>query len=601
MIDKMTRYSFILLNGEETAFLEQLQEVGLVDITRSEKPMNEVTMGIAGEIERIDGLIKGLEKVDIPEGTKPVTYTGEGSDDLLRFANGTLMDYAEITGSLKELQQKVEKARVWGSFDKARLETLSAAGVPFHFHVLNAKQFQEQWTEEYALCLVDQEKNNLYFVVAEEDDLPGEVPVPTEDWQAVQATLDEQTAKLQGVLGELLTLKHQLPQLKQLRADALSRLDLSLAGSSAAPAAENTLLTLEGYAPTEDDDTVTAALDQAGVFYLKEAAEAPQNPPIRFKNNKFVKMFEVLTDMYGRPAYDGFDPTPFIAVFFLLFFALCMGDAGYGLVLIGIGLLLKKVPSFKDLAPLVVTLGAGTVVVGFFLHSFFSIDIAEWPVFAPIRKVFLPAEIGGFAGGMVLSIIIGILHICLAMVVKAINAVKVKGWTASLGTLGWTLLIVGGVLVGGFALAGVLDENLTKWIIIVLGIVSALGIFVFNDPQRNKFANIGVGLWDTYNTATGLLGDVLSYLRLYALGLAGGMLGMAFNDMGRMVLGDGSSIVLWIPFLLLVLLGHTLNIAMCALGAFVHPLRLNFLEFFKNSGYEAAGRNYHPLKKTINK
>ena len=597
MIDKMTRYSFILLNGEETAFLEQLQEVGLVDITRSAKPVNEVSMGIAGEIERIDGLIKGLEKVDIPEGTKPATYTGEGSDDLLRLANGTLMDYAEITGSLKELQQKVEKARVWGSFDKARLETLSAAGVPFHFHVLNAKQFQEQWTEEYALCLVDQEKNNLYFVVAGEDDLPGEVPVPTEDWQAVQATLDEQTAKLQRVLGELLTLKHQLPQLKQLRADALSRLDLSLAGSSAAPAAENTLLTLEGYAPTEDDDTVTAALDKAGVFYLKEAAAAPQNPPIRFKNNKFVKMFEVLTDMYGRPAYDGFDPTPFIAVFFLLFFALCMGDAGYGLVLIGIGLLLKKVPSFKDLAPLVVTLGAGTVVVGFFLHSFFSIDIAEWPVFAPIRKVFLPAEIGGFAGGMVLSIIIGILHICLAMVVKAINAVKVKGWAASLGTLGWTLLIVGGVLVGGFALVGVLSQEVTKWIIIVLGIVSALGIFVFNDPARNKFANIGVGLWDTYNTATGLLGDVLSYLRLYALGLAGGMLGMAFNDMGRMVLGDGSSIVLWIPFLLLVILGHTLNIAMCALGAFVHPLRLNFLEFFKNSGYEAAGRNYHPLKK----
>ena len=559
--------------------------------------MNEVTMGIAGEIERIDGLIKGLEKVDIPEGTKPATYTGEGSDDLLRFANGTLMDYAEITGSLKELQQKVEKARVWGSFDKARLETLSAAGVPFHFHVLNAKQFQEQWTEEYALCLVDQEKNNLYFVVAGEDDLPGEVPVPTEDWQAVQATLDEQTAKLQRVLGELLTLKHQLPQLKQLRADALSRLDRSLAGSSAAPAAENTLLTLEGYAPTEDDYTVTAALDQAGVFYLKEAAAAPQNPPIRFKNNKFVKMFEVLTDMYGRPAYDGFDPTPFIAVFFLLFFALCMGDAGYGLVLIGIGLLLKKVPSFKDLAPLVVTLGAGTVVVGFFLHSFFSIDIAEWPVFAPIRKVFLPAEIGGFAGGMVLSIIIGILHICLAMVVKAINAVKVNGWAASLGTLGWTLLIVGGVLVGGFALAGVLSQEVTKWIIIVLGIVSALGIFVFNDPARNKLANIGVGLWDTYNTATGLLGDVLSYLRLYALGLAGGMLGMAFNDMGRMVLGDGSNAVLWLPFLLLVILGHTLNIAMCALGAFVHPLRLNFLEFFKNSGYEAAGRNYHPLKK----
>ena len=88
-----------------------------------------------------------------------------------------------------------------------------------------------------------------------------------------------------------------------------------------------------------------------------------------------------------------------------------------------------------------------------------------------------------------------------------------------------------------------------------------------------------------------------SYLRLYALGLAGSMLGMAFNDMGLMVLGDGHNAILWLPFVLLVVIGHTLNIAMCALGAFVHPLRLNFLEFFKNSGYEALGRNYNPLKK----
>jgi V/A-type H+-transporting ATPase subunit I len=133
--------------------------------------------------------------------------------------------------------------------------------------------------------------------------------------------------------------------------------------------------------------------------------------------------------------------------------------------------------------------------------------------------------------------------------------------------------------------------------VIVLGVVSALGIFVFNDLHRNKLANVGVGLWETYNTATGLIGDVLSYLRLYALGLAGSMLGLAFNNIGGMILGDGSNALLWIPFLLIVIIGHTLNIAMAALGAFVHPLRLNFLEFFKNSGYEGSGRNFNPLKK----
>ena len=106
--------------------------------------------------------------------------------------------------------------------------------------------------------------------------------------------------------------------------------------------------------------------------------------------------------------------------------------------------------------------------------------------------------------------------------------------------------------------------------------------------------NIGAGLWDTYNMMTGLLGDVLSYIRLYALGLAGGMLGGAFNNLGTMVLGDNPTWT-WVPFILILILGHTLNLAMSCLGAFVHPLRLNFVEYFKNSGYEGRGVKYQPL------
>ena len=201
---------------------------------------------------------------------------------------------------------------------------------------------------------------------------------------------------------------------------------------------------------------------------------------------------------------------------------------------------------------------------------------------------------------MVLSLIVGVVHLCLAMIVKAVNAVRTDGFANSLGTLGWTLLIVGGVIVGGIALTGVLDSQVTKWVLIALGVISAIGIFPLNNLKRNKLANVGLGFWDTYQMVTGLLGDVLSYLRLYALGLAGAMLGYAFNSIGKMALGDGGSALGWIGFILIVLVGHTLNLAMCALGAFVHPLRLNFLEFFKNSGYEASTRNYTPLQKTNN-
>ena len=592
MIDRMTKYSFILLSGEEGALIDQLQSLGLVDITRSEKPVDEESSKLSGEIDLIQGIVHGLKNINLPEGTKPIDYPEE---DLIRLAGGALMHYVDSETSVSTLKKELDDLRHWGDFDSNLLQQLADAGTPLHFHILPSKQFKPEWREQYALGVVSRGKKLIYFVVAGEDDLPGGVPTPERDTLRVKQELQEakrEHAKAQGIIAML---KERLPELEAKQRAALTQLDKYLAGQAAVPAAENTIVTLVGYAPTESDATVTEALDEAGVFYLQEAATVEDQPPIRFKNNKFVKMFEVLTDMYGRPEYDGFDPTPFIAVFFLLFFALCMGDAGYGLVLILVGLLLKKVPSFKELAPLVVTLGGATVVVGFFLHTFFSIDIAQWPCFAGIRGIFLPDEIAGYAGGMVLSLIVGVVHLCLAMIVKAVNAVRVHGFAASLGTLGWTLLIVGGVIVGGISLTGVMSSAVTKWVVIALGVISAIGIFPLNNPKRNKLANVGLGLWDSYQMVTGLLGDVLSYLRLYALGLAGSMLGMAFNDMGKMVLGDGSTYVLWIPFLLLVLIGHTLNIAMCALGAFVHPLRLNFLEFFKNSGYEAGGRKFNPL------
>ena len=591
MIAPMTKYSFILLSGEQEGLFDKLLEIGLVDVTRSVKPIDDHSHRMMGEVELLNGLIQGLGKVEVPEGIQPEAIDG----DIVRLTGGMLMRYADDTLEIKQLQKEIEDLQVWGAFDPARLKELSDAGVPIHFHILPNKLFKPEWPEQYALTVLKTDKNRTWFVVAGSDLLPGEIHVPETDVEGKKRELQEKEAHFQKVLRRIAGAKERTGELRQRLAQAYTDLDRYLAQAAVVPAAENTLVTLVGYAPTESEETVDAACDALGVYYFKDAAVVEDNPPISFRNNKFVKMFEVLTDMYGRPAYNGFDPTPFIAVFFLLFFAFCMGDAGYGLILIVIGLLLKKVDSFKDYAPLVVTLGIGTTVIGFLFHTFFSMDIAEWSIFKGFP--FLPSKIAGYDGTMVLALIVGIVHLCLAMVVKTYNETKVKGFANSLGTWGWTLLIVGGTAVGALALIGVLDKDLTKWIIIALGIVSAAGIFLLNDLHRNPLINIGSGLWETYNTVTGLLGDVLSYLRLYALGLAGSMLGKAFNDIGGIILGDGSNLVLWIPFILIVLVGHTLNIAMAALGAFVHPLRLNFLEFFKNSGYEAAGRNYNPLKK----
>ena len=589
MVTEMTKYDFILMSGDADAFLAKLQQVGLVDITRSVKPVDEQSEKLALRAEIYRKALSALKQVE------PAEFAEKTYGDLAVNVLDTISAKDEALNQLAQLRKELEESRPWGNFDVNGIKRLAEKGLKLHFY--KTKVVDPAWKEQYALSEISELEGYTYFVVvadSEEYEFPlKELPAPTRDCSAIEKeikSLEDDVEKYDRHLAEL---KCHEPDLQRELDKLLSKLDLHLAGVAGEKAAEDYLTVFEGFVPTDKEAALREMLEQEHVFYVADKAVVDDNPPIKLKNNKFVSMFEMLTDMYGRPKYDEFDPTVFISIFFMLFFAFCMGDMGYGLVLIGASLALKKM--LGKIAPLGITLGIATTVVGFLFHTFFSVDMLTWSWLPEgVKKCMLPSQIAGFDGTMVLALLVGIVHICLAMIVKTYQSTKVKGFANSLSTWGWTLLIVGGVIVGGLALMGVMDKAVTKWVIIGIGVLSALGIFFLNDLHRNPLLNFGSGLWETYNTATGLLGDVLSYLRLYALGLAGAKLGEAFNAIGVQALGDGGAG--WIPFVLIVVVGHTLNVAMCVLGAFVHPLRLNFLEFFKNSGYEGSGREYHPLK-----
>jgi V/A-type H+-transporting ATPase subunit I len=262
-----------------------------------------------------------------------------------------------------------------------------------------------------------------------------------------------------------------------------------------------------------------------------------------------------------------------------------------------------KIGMFDGLGSLIATLGTATAVIGAALGTFFGMSIVNLlPDSMTGAKAYydyvggrIATPLGELPFQMLLALGIGVFHLCLAMVIKAVGYTKRFGIKENIATWGWIILIVGGIIVALLGVGSILSAAAIKWAIIVIGVLSALAIYIFNTPGRNPLMNVGAGLWDTYNMATGILGDVLSYIRLFALGLAGGMLGAAFNDLALMVKGDG--IVTWIPFILILLFGHVLNVLMSALGSFVHPLRLTFVEYFKNAGYEGKGSKYNPLKK----
>lgn len=604
MIEKMTRYSFVLLSGEAEKFLKDLEGLGVVDITRSEKPVDDTSAALSSEVESCRKASRYLKALE-PESDLNQGKFSPSADGII---DHPLELFEELAPKEKQLKSDIDAAykelddiRVWGNYDKEALEGLEKLGFKTRFYRVLKKSYDPSWGSEYALQEIADDGRHVWFVTVSDDpdySFPvEEIPAPAKDLISAESSLADLEGELIACRGLMYKLKDYVPALEEREAEAMSGLQRYLAGAGSGKAAENHITIFEGFAPAKDEERLCQAFDaMEGVLYIKDAASKEDNPPIKLKGNWFTRMFTVLTDMYGRPEYDEFDPTPYLSVFFLLFFAMCMGDAGYGIALMVIGLLLRRSNGLKDLAPLVVTLGAGTFVIGIVMHTFFGYDIsqASW-VPGWLKKCMVTGNIAGFDANMVLSVLIGILHLSLAFILKAVYATRKNGFANSLGTWGWTLLIVGGVIVGGISLTGVLSSTVTKWIIIAIGVISAVGIFLLSDIHRNPLKNIAPGLWETYNTATGLLGDVLSYLRLYALGLAGGMLGKAFNDIAAMTVGDGSFGVGWLAFAVIFLVGHALNLAMCCLGAFVHPLRLNFLEFFKNSGYEGKGRTYRPI------
>ena len=589
MITQMKKYTFLVFHRDYEPFLQQLRDLGVVHITQKAAGLIEDNEALQAALQHEDALRKLI---------------AQGAPDQL------IAERNEVNERIAAAKESAQQAAIWGDFDAARVQTLKDAGYTLRFFECSSKAFLAEWGIK-----VSEIGGKIYFVqVGEGPDLSetpaSEIPAPEKsaaEWlqevENLKGLLAAANARIEAwQLANLDDIKAQLKEARQ-------NIDWQRVTLSTDKLAEGALCLFEGFCPIDKEPELNAMLAAAEVYYEETDPAKEDATPIKLRNNWFTKLFEPLTGMYGWPNYNEFDPTPILAPFYLLFFSLCVGDAGYGLALILVGWLIAKeklrIEMFEGLGPIIAVLGVGTTIVGYLSGTFFGIDIyaADWiPACAkaPMFKAWLGDGTGNWMGYdimMVLALIIGVFHICLAMTVKAICYTKQNGFHATASTWGWLLLIVGGIATAILASTSVLGPQTTQTILIVIAAISALGIFIFNTPGRNPLINVGAGLWDTYQMATGILGDVLSYLRLYALGMAGAMLGAAFNELGMTVLGENPNVGTAIGFALIVVFGHVLNLLMACLGAFVHPLRLTFVEYFKNVGYEGSGKKYNPFKK----
>lgn len=612
MIVKMKKYVFLVYHRQYTDFLEKLRNVGVVHVAEKPEGIAENDqlrdkMQLAAKVKKA---IAETEALLLPE-TTPVdaSATIDGAA-LLQDFDAMQAEKQRLQQAIANTRKEAERMAVWGNYDTKRLHELTEAGYQLHFYACSESKFKPEWETEQNAFIIGKVAATLYFVTVsngqDEPDIDAET-ITLNDKNASQLLLDVEGLNHLLVAHQAKMQAWAIANCKNLQQYALQieeTIDFQKVELSTEPTAENKVMLLEGYCPENAEAALDAMLEQEDIYYEVSDPVMGENVPIKLRNNFFAKLFEPITKLYALPNYGEIDPTPFFAPFFMLFFGLCLGDGGYGLlILIAATILRIKKPAFRNLAILGQFLGGATMVVGLLTGVFFGImlDSVTWPWLAEAKQYFITSgnyadKLGGYDPMMLVAIGVGMLQILFAMGFNAAKITIQHGFKYALSTVAWLVGILSMMAAFLLPLVGVTMPQTVLYELYAIAGVCAVIILFYNSPDKNIFVNFGSGLWGTYNMVSGLLGDVLSYIRLFALGLAGGILGKVFNMLATDLTTGMSAYIRWLPMLLILLIGHSLNFILCIISSIVHPLRLTFVEFYKNAGFEGGGEAYNPFK-----
>ena len=634
MIVKMMKYNIVLFTEERERFIERLRELGMVDITTSGWEPTEADRELVSAVESRTKALAALEQFVAGDDY----VAGANAVEAGKVYEAYLSAQATIATAKAEnarLEKSLDEWLAWGDFDCSVLAKLAESGVVLRYFTAQRAIFNKQheaWGENLNIAVIGEDSGTVRFVVigngSEEIAIDAqEQKAPSMNNAEMKALIEkndsvikEQYAVISAVADAKAEIEKELEvlkcQMQNVRIEA-----------TADKAAEGLLLVMEAWAEKSNAEKVDAALnDYPNVVYIKENPTEEDETPVKLKNNRFARLFEMIGGLYALPKYGTLDMTPFFAPFYMLFFAICLNDAGYGAIIFALGLALAiKSKKMRQAAYLTMVCGGATVLFGVYTGSLFGLNI---PAMLGYEGVVVdgattyptyPLPYLDFQGSFFTwALALGVFQILLGMLLDIAFKARYFGITTVFAKLGWFIVLLSGCLAGGlqmlnpnWAIPGFGTSDLAFYI--AMGVGFALMLF-FNDMKRKPIEyillygfikNAATGLWDTYNNVTGLLSDVLSYIRLFAIGLSGGVLAVVFNDLAMGLTGLDAGIEQFgigtifqiLGAVVILLVGHAINLFMSAISSFVHPMRLTFVEFYKNAGFEMTTRAFEPLTK----
>lgn len=637
MIEKMEKIYIYGLRGQSTDILEDIQRCGVVEPTAAQSMLEEEaastltrseSIDLSREedlIDKLDECIAALKEFGEKRGLfykRPVvTYKELTNDQVLLDTMKTCEKIEEVVDRRNGYQKELEKAEFekasfvpWESLD-AKIEDFRTQRTKLLCYVLpsprDADEVEAALKEkELDICLkkISEDDENKYIILlfhnrdekaareavsifgAKELTLEGlkgtfkdNIDACQERISRLQQQIEEENDKLKKAAGKRTELEMAYDAIK-VRMDCLS--------SKGNLLHTDKVDIITGWVVAEKKDKISRELEKYTCCYEYVEPEKDEEFPVLMKNSKLVAPFGALTEMYSLPNSGSMDTNWAIGFFFFLFFGMMLSDAGYGLLLtvggLGAAKLLDVGEGMKRLLTMLGISGISTMFWGLIYGSFFG-DVI--PTVAEVffgKNIEIPQLIDPLTQPMVvlgLSCGLGVIHLFLGMGFRAYLMIK-RGdkWGALFDVGFWYIFLIGLPLL---LLLGQL-----KMIGIVMSIAGALGLICTQGRAKPTiFGKITSGIMSLYDV-TGYFSDVLSYSRILALGLATGVIASVVNTIGTLT---GGGIIGAILFIVIFAGGHALNMAINALGAYVHSARLQYVEFF-GKYYESGGRKFEPLK-----
>ena len=519
-------------------------------------------------------------------------------------------EFNKLDNEKTKLQSTIDSLSPWENFD-ASFEDLESLKIPTFLGSI-PKQNEESLSSELENCyfeIVSSNNDETFFFVMCNTEQKEEVneklralgfsQFKTEEKVTPLKTIHDSIDRMAKIDSEKFFIKEELADFDEeyktleLVNEYYENMIVRKEATGNFLKTENVMV-IQGWLAADDEKELInvvkkVAGDEAYLTFEDVKEDEYDKVPTKLKNNELCTCFESITEMYSTPKYDEIDPTPLLTPFYLLFFGMMVADMGYGLLMIlATGFVLKKFKldeGTRKFIKFFFYLGFPTIVFGAIYGAFFGDLIPSLPRLIDTNKDITTI--------LILSIVLGAIQIFCGLGIKAYMLIKAgKPLDAFYDVGSWviTLISLAVVLVGAFV-GGV--PSIVKTIAIVLMIFGMVVIVLTNGRGAgSKAAELGQGAYALYGI-TSYVGDLVSYTRLMALGLAGGSLAGAFNMIIGLFSSNIVALILFGP--LLFVFGHIFNLALSLLGAYVHTCRLQYVEYF-GKFYEGGGRAFSPFK-----